>query len=329
MIHDAHPLHEFALASDQALESMPFILLVHHDAALLEQVGQILQAHGRLLFAMDAETALYQAQHHAIALVILGDQVPGMSAIELCACLKAIDNSAAASVLVVTDNPDPVYAARMLESDVAHLILLPFSPPLLKAQIQTYLKLHYQAHLLRSHASVDSLTGVANREALDRALAREWQRSYRNGSLIAALMIEINQFKHYMECHDQHAVEQCLKAVSAVLASAAHRPADVLARYGEHKFAMILPETSLRGARILAERICTAVRELKIRHTGSTASPIVTVGIGVAAMEPSSIGRLRQSALMSAAEEALHFTKLSDKAAYPNEINSRAVARLK
>lgn len=322
LTHDAHSLHEFALASDHALESMPFILLAHHDAVVLEDMGQLLQAHGRLLFAMDAETALYQAQHHAIALVILGDQVTGMSTIELYACLKALDNSTAASVLIVTDNQDPDYAAEVLESGVANLIMLPFNPPLLKAHVQTYLKLYAQAALLRSHASVDSLTGVANLEALNRALAREWQRSYRNGSLISALMIEIDQFKQYMEYYDRQAIEQCLKAVAEVLALAVHRPADLLARYGEYKFALLLPETPLKGARLLAERICAAVEELKIRHAGATYSPIITVNVGVATMEPSSVGRTRQSALISAAEEALHFTKLSGAAHHDNATES-------
>ncbi len=311
MTHDSHPLQEFALASDQALDSMPFILLVHDDAAVIEHLGEILQAYGRVLFAMDAETALYQAQEHRIALVIVGDHISSMPIIELYNCLQAIDNSAAANLLIVTDNHDPAYASSILESGIADCILLPLSPPLLKARVDVYLKLYQQSELLRSHASVDSLTGVANLEALNRALAREWQRSYRNGSLIAVLMIEINQFKQYIEYYDRNSVEQCLKAIASVLARAVNRPADLLARYSEHKFAILLPETSLKGARLLAERMCTAVRALRIRHANSTAASIVSVSVGVAAMDPSSLGRTRQDVLIKAAEEALHFTKLS------------------
>lgn len=130
-------------------------------------------------------------------------------------------------------------------------------------------------------ASRDSLTGVANRRFFQQYLGREWLRAKRNGSSLSFLMCDIDFFKLYNDTYGHQAGDNCLSQVAEALASGLKRPGDFIARYGDEKFTIILPETSLHGAESLAEKILKCVENLRIEHLSSSASKYVTVSIGV------------------------------------------------
>ena len=130
-------------------------------------------------------------------------------------------------------------------------------------------------------ASRDSLTGVANRRFFQEYLQREWFRAKRNGSSLSFLMCDIDFFKLYNDTYGHQAGDNCLSQVAEALASGLKRPGDFIARYGDEKFAIILPETSLHGAETLAGKILKRVEDLRIEHHSSAASKYLTVSIGV------------------------------------------------
>ena len=294
----------------KALESRPYILVAHSDPEILEQLNVMLEDHGNLLFAMDIETALYQANEHRIDLTLLGDPIMDTPSTELIRYLRALPNSTDSVALVVTDNHSHDYAERLISNGVADLITQPLNPAVLRARVHTYLTLKHQADLLRSHALIDSLTGVASLQALHQELGREWLRAHRNGSSMAAVLVAIDQFKPYIGHYGQESADQCLVTVATALAGAIKRSADLLARYNEHTFMLLLPETTSNNARPVAERAHRAVEQLTIPHAASSLSPIVTISIGIAEMQPATAGQFRQDKLIKAAEEALHFAQL-------------------
>ena len=103
-------------------------------------------------------------------------------------------------------------------------------------------------------ALIDPLTGVKNRSTLDSAMHREIELSHRQGSLLAAILLDIDHFKQVNDEFGHLCGDQALRAV-AQCAEQTIRDSDMLFRYGGEEFLILLSGTDLEGARMLAERI--------------------------------------------------------------------------
>jgi diguanylate cyclase (GGDEF)-like protein/PAS domain S-box-containing protein len=156
-------------------------------------------------------------------------------------------------------------------------------------------------------ATVDGLTGVANRRRMDEFLKSEWSRSIRNSTLLSFIMLDIDFFKKYNDSYGHLIGDECLMAVAGAIRTGLSRPSDFLARYGGEEFAVILPETHLEGAIHVAERIRRQVDALAIPHSKSNIAKIITVSIGVSTM----MGNIFKEAtsLISTADKALYTSK--------------------
>ncbi|SFV00737.1 diguanylate cyclase domain-containing protein [Pseudoduganella namucuonensis] len=152
----------------------------------------------------------------------------------------------------------------------------------------------------------DPLTGLANRRRFNEALEAEWLRALRPRSPIGAVMVDIDQFKLYNDHYGHQAGDNCLRLVATTLAAGFRQGTDVVARYGGEEFAVILPGTDAATTRRIADRARLAVAALNEPHA-KAGHGIVTVSMGVAAMEPSL--ELRPERLFSAADSALYLAK--------------------
>jgi diguanylate cyclase (GGDEF)-like protein len=160
---------------------------------------------------------------------------------------------------------------------------------------------------LQELAKTDTLTQVSNRRHFDELFAREWLRQARTNRSMALLVADIDHFKAYNDTLGHPQGDLCLVKVARCLQEAIFRPGDFVTRYGGEEFAVILTETDLPGALLVAERIREAVEKLKIGHPASPTGPCVTVSIGAAAMVPS---RDRNpESLLQAADQALYEAK--------------------
>lgn len=127
-------------------------------------------------------------------------------------------------------------------------------------------------------AITDSLTGLANRRQLDQVLRREWARAQRNRKPLAVLMVDVDHFKAFNQRHGHAGGDQALREVARTIEGCIRRPGDLAARYGGEEFQVVLPETELGGALLLAERIRASIEALPV--FGDDSRP-VTVSIGV------------------------------------------------
>ncbi len=142
---------------------------------------------------------------------------------------------------------------------------------------------HYRLSL-EEQVRLDALTQLANRLALDEAVSQEWERAQLRGMPLALLMIDVDHFKAYNDRYGHVAGDLCLQRVARTLAGAAQRAGELVARYGGEEFAVLLPDCDELQALAVAQRLCTAVRELGLEHLGSAVAPVVTVSIGLACL---------------------------------------------
>ena len=133
---------------------------------------------------------------------------------------------------------------------------------------------------LEKLATRDGLTGLANRRCFDDTLAAEWQRAQRQCQPISLLMVDVDNFKAYNDANGHLGGDECLKRIATAVASEM-RANDLVARYGGEEFAVILPNQSLKGAAIVAERIRSRVERLRLPN-GLAPLRQVTVSIGAA-----------------------------------------------
>jgi diguanylate cyclase len=135
---------------------------------------------------------------------------------------------------------------------------------------------------IRSEALTDALTGLANRKHLDGMLLQSVDQASVGGEALSLLMIDIDRFKSFNDTFGHMTGDQVLRLVSMSLRNSV-RPTDTAARFGGEEFAVILPQTPLKLALVVAERVRQAVmsRELVKRSTGESLGR-VTVSIGVA-----------------------------------------------
>ena len=160
---------------------------------------------------------------------------------------------------------------------------------------------------LEELASLDGLTGLANRRGFDRELEGAWKRAAESGQPLALMMIDIDHFKLYNDRYGHVSGDTCLRAVGETLSLVTLEEAVLVARYGGEEFALLLPGLDLTRAAELAEEARKSIEDLLITHAEAPCCGIVTISIGVESLVPEK-GRPAAD-LVEAADNALYAAK--------------------
>jgi diguanylate cyclase (GGDEF)-like protein len=168
---------------------------------------------------------------------------------------------------------------------------------------------HQKATQFQLLSITDALTGLLNRRYLEERLSEELERSKRHRFPVSFLMIDIDNFKEYNDRNGHQAGDIALEMTAQCLKTAL-RSADVAARYGGEEFSVLLPQTSLSEAHVIAERIRRRVERTSFAHRESQPGGAVTVSIGISAFGPKVD---TPETIIGAADQALYFAKSRGK----------------
>jgi diguanylate cyclase (GGDEF)-like protein len=157
-------------------------------------------------------------------------------------------------------------------------------------------------HKLANLSATDTLTGIANRRCFDDQLAREWRRAAREEKMVAAGLVELDNFTAYSEHNGQQAADEALRRVAQALSGSVQRAGDLVARYGATQFAFLAPGTSGAEAMLMAHRMEAAVKALGLANAKS--GSVMSISVGVAALSADPDGSADD--LMLAADQALY-----------------------
>jgi diguanylate cyclase (GGDEF)-like protein/PAS domain S-box-containing protein len=131
-------------------------------------------------------------------------------------------------------------------------------------------------HLYRT----DDLTGLLNRRALIERLEEEVRRTKRYKSQLALIICDIDYFKDINDTYGHDIGDRVLQVVSNLIKDSL-RNTDIIGRYGGDEFLLILPETSMEGAKEIAERVRLNVKDFELQMSGNK-SVKTTLSLGVA-----------------------------------------------
>lgn len=170
-------------------------------------------------------------------------------------------------------------------------------------------ELRKEVHRAREEAMIDGLTGLANRRGFDIALSSHFAQSDANTTSLCLLIADIDHFKNINDTYGHLFGDKVICSIAAVLRNSV-KGNDLAARYGGEEFVVILPDTPIQGALVLAEKIRKVVESCHIRRTGSNEIVAsVTISLGVASRRPDE----SDQQLIARADEALYKSKLNGR----------------
>jgi diguanylate cyclase (GGDEF)-like protein len=188
---------------------------------------------------------------------------------------------------------------------------------------------HHKATQFQLLSITDPLTGLVNRRYLEERLAEELEQSKRRHFAMSFLMMDIDDFKAYNDRHGHPAGDLALEITAQCLKSAL-RSADTAARYGGEEFSILLPQTGITEAQVIAERIRRRVERTHFPHGKSQPLGAVTVSIGISAFGQ---GLDTAASIIYAADQALYIAKKRRKNCVevfePESLSEENRARLK
>jgi diguanylate cyclase (GGDEF)-like protein len=155
-------------------------------------------------------------------------------------------------------------------------------------------------------ASIDMLSGLANRRGFQSRLDYEWMKTQQKGGELSLLMIDVDHFKLFNDTYGHPEGDACLTSLGEILAGIAAETMGFAARYGGEEFCLLLPDTAADRAIEVGEMVRVAVQRLAMPHTTSLYQT-VTVSVGVACTRPNHTQR--SGDLIEAADAALYAAK--------------------
>ena len=258
---------------------MEKILIIDDSPVQANFLRSILDADHDVTVVNTAEAGLEQAKTGGYSLILLDVIMPGMDGFQLLKLLQEEVIAFQTPVILITSLNDIQNEERGLTLGAVDYITKPFHPGIVRARVNTHIKLYQYRTKIEQEATVDQLTGVANRRRYDRVSAKRWQDALRLGVPLSICMFDIDKFKVYNDTFGHPAGDKVIKAVAQTASALLRRSTDFFARYGGEEFVALILGNDAKNDFEHMKRIRQAVEDLHIPHN-SPVSQWVTVSMG-------------------------------------------------
>ena len=265
------------------------LLVEDNDKDLRLLTGQVEDQDFDVSVAHDGEAALQRVLAGGIDLVLLDIFLPGMDGFEVCQRLKESSETRDIQVALITCLQDLEGKIKGMELGADDYLVKPVDGRELSARVKALLakksyldRLHAHYEHALSSAISDGLTGLYNQTYFKKYLELELKRSLRQNYPTSLLMLDLDDFKGLNDRFGHPVGDKVLQETARLIREAI-REVDLAARYGGEEFAVVLPYSDAQGARVVAERILTALRALRLENEMGADHGSITASIGIAA----------------------------------------------
>jgi len=264
----------------------PLILVADDQPANLLIVAAALKDDFEVCSMTSGEELIERAGAGDVDLVLLDVEMPGLDGFEVCRRLKADPRTSTIPIIFLTARD--ALSDEELGFDVGGVdyIAKPIRPAIIRARVRTHLELKQARDQLEQLASIDALTGIANRRGFDAALDLEWRRAIRRGRWLSVAIADVDDFKQFNDALGHLRGDTCLKDIAGSFNRITRRSGELAARYGGEEFALILPDLDGPLMQEAMTSLIDGVAALETPHPASRNSTVVTVSVGAASIVP-------------------------------------------
>lgn len=295
------------------------VMIVDDDELAREQLSSLLSYAGyRVITCASGEEAIRRQTQERCSVVLSDWEMPDMDGIALTRHLRKNGRDSYTYILLLTIRRSKRDIVAGLQAGADDYIVKGASTEELLARMETARRIVNLERSLRiansenrKQAVTDAVTGIRNRHYLMKYLPREFERSRRYGHTLSVLTCDLDRFKLVNDGFGHEAGDDVLREFCSRTEALLRTP-DWMARAGGEEFTIVLPETGLGGAKIVAERIRGAFASSAVR---TAAGPIAaTVSIGVASVRvPRNLLNLTFNDMLRAADRCLYESKESGR----------------
>ena len=265
---------------------MEKILIIDDNPVDVRILKDILKDRYEVISSLESAEGIHKARLNRPEVVLLDSTMPKISGKEVLFVLKNIKDLKGIPVILTSAQVDPDTEEKWLSLGAVDYFIKPFSPGIIKTRVGTHVDLSLLKKAIERLELIDSLTLLPNRRSYDEKIKSEWARAIREKNPISIGFIDIDNFTSYNDHYGRSKGDDVLRLIASEMSHTMSRKTDFIARYSPEKIVVILPNTAAKGAKIVYERIKSAVQNLKIPHAYSDAADIVSVSIGGATIEP-------------------------------------------
>ncbi|MBN8965134.1 MAG: PleD family two-component system response regulator [Rhizobiales bacterium] len=239
----------------------------------------------------DPDEALFRAAEGHYDLLIVSLALEGHDALRLCSQIRSLERTRNVPILALCDNDDHTRMIRGLEIGVNDYLMRPIDRNELHARVRTQIRKKRYADRLRDNvqqsiemAITDALTGLYNRRYMESHLCALVSQAAARGKSLTALMLDIDYFKSVNDTHGHDAGDDVLREFATRIKKSI-RGIDMACRLGGEEFVIIMPETDVAVAAIVAERLRRRIASEPFMVAGGSSMLEITISIGIATLE--------------------------------------------
>ena len=288
------------------------ILLVDDRASSYERLASILASEHTVDVETNPADALFHAADGNYDLLIVSLGLENFDGLRLCSQARSLDRTRQMPILAIADADNSTRLLRGLEIGVNDFLLRPVDRNELLARTRTQIRRRRYTEQLRDNvqhsieaAITDGLTGLHNRRYMESHLATLTEQAVGRGKPLALMILDIDFFKSINDNYGHDAGDDVLREFATRIRKSI-RGIDLACRYGGEEFVIVMPETDLAVAGMVAERIRRAIASAPFSVHNGAKRLDVTISIGIATLTNKSE---QAAGVLKRADEALYRAK--------------------
>ncbi len=267
------------------------ILIVDDRKSSYERIAETLAREQRVDVEADPNEALFHAAEGNYDLVIVSLALQNFDGLRLCSQLRSLERTRSVPILAVADADNNQRLVRGLEIGVNDYLIRPVDKNEMLARVRTQIKKKRYTERLRDNvqmsiemAITDALTGLFNRRYMETHLGTLVEQAAARGKPIAVLVVDIDYFKAVNDGYGHDAGDDVLREFALRIRKSI-RNIDLACRYGGEEFVIVMPETDMAVATMVAERLRRRIASEPFAIQQGARNLDVTISIGIAALD--------------------------------------------
>jgi two-component system cell cycle response regulator len=288
------------------------VLLVDDRQSSYERIAPVLASEHTVDIETEPGEALFHAAEGDYELVIVSLGLADFDGLRLCSQIRSLERTRNVPILAVAEPDNHARLVRGLEIGVNDYLMRPIDKNEMLARVRTQIKKKRYTERLRDNvqasiemAITDALTGLYNRRYMETHLASLVEQAATRGKPIAVLVLDIDFFKSINDGYGHDAGDDVLREFALRIRKSI-RNIDLACRYGGEEFVIVMPETDMGVATMVAERLRRRIAGEPFPIQQGSQLLDVTLSIGIAALGKAGD---TAAAMLKRADQALYRAK--------------------